>query len=84
LNDLTFSESNNVMKTPTVIWLVLLITVAGFVCWLSRLAIPLQARIMVENDRDIPAQALAAHPVPSCDYYFIPQNKTPEVAITLN
>ena len=73
------------MKAPRMIWPVLLL-VTGFACYLSWLPVPPQApqaRIRVEEDNVSTVQTSTAHPVSSYDYYYIPQNRTPEVAVTL-
>jgi len=65
------------VKTSRIIWLVLLM-VAGFTCWFSRLTIPqpaAQARIKVENDvTDIPGMK-GTPTVLSFDPYFIQENR---------
>jgi hypothetical protein len=72
------------MKTlRLIIWPAILV-VAGLFCWLT-IQRPPASRILVhvESANDSPAQASAAHPISSYDYYFIPQNRSPEVAIML-
>jgi len=72
------------MKTSRLIVWPAILVVAGLFCWLG-IQQPSVSRILVhvENDNDTPAQAAAAHPISSYDYYFIPQNRSPEVVVTL-
>jgi hypothetical protein len=70
------------MKTSRLIIWPAILAVAGLFCWLAIQPSQVSpARIRVENDT---AQVLAARPVSSYDYYFIPQNRTPEVAVRLH
>jgi hypothetical protein len=69
------------MKTSRLtIWPVIVV-VAGFIGWLAIQKPQVSpARIRVEGDT---AQISAPHSVSSYDYYFIPQNRTPEISVTL-
>jgi hypothetical protein len=71
------------MKTARLIILPVVLVVSG-TYWLAipePSAPPPKARIKVENDR---TQISAAPPVCSYDYYFIPQNRTPEISVPLH
>jgi hypothetical protein len=69
------------MKTSRLIVWPAILAVAGLAYWLAIPNPPAsQGRIRVEDDT---AQISAAHPVSSYDYYSIPQNRTPEVAVPL-
>jgi hypothetical protein len=70
------------MKTSRLIIWPAILAVASLLCWLAIQPPQISsARIHVESDT---AQISAAQPVSSFDYYFIPQNRTPEVAVVLH
>jgi hypothetical protein len=70
------------MKTSRLIIWPAILFVAALFCWMAIQPSQVSpARIHVEND---PAQILAVHSVCSYDYYFIPQNRTPVVAVRLH
>lgn len=72
------------MKTSRLIVWPAILVVAGLLCWLGIQRPPAsRIRVHVENDNDTPAQTSAAHPISSYDYYFIAQNRSPEVVVTL-
>jgi hypothetical protein len=74
-------ERFDFMRTSRLIIWPAILAVAGLFCWLAIQPSQVSpARIRVENDT---AQISAAHSVCSYDYYFIPQNRTPEVAVHL-
>ena len=75
-------ERFDFMKTPRhIIWPAIL-AVAGLAYWLTitETAAP-QARIKIESDA---AQIPTARPVYCYDYYFIAQNRTPEITVALH
>ena len=75
------TERFDFMKTPRLIIWPTILAVAGLAYWLATPEPPApQARIKIENDT---ARISAAHPLSSYDYYFIPQNRTLEIAVRL-
>ena len=75
-------ERFDFMKTQRLITWSAILAVAGLAYWLviPEPAAPL-ARIKDEGDT---AQVSVAHSVCSYDHYFIPENRTPEVAVRLH
>jgi len=75
-------ERFDFMKTQRLITWSAILAVAGLAYWLVIPEPPAPlARVKVEGDT---AQISAAHSVCNYDYYFIPQNRTPEVAVRLH
>ncbi len=73
-------ERFDFMKTPRIIWPVLLL-VTDLICWLSIPPAP-QARIRVENDVTDIASTAAASPCSSYDPYFIAENRCDRIFIS--
>ncbi len=75
-------ERFDFMKTSRLIVWPAILVVAGLLCWLAIQPSQVSsARIRIESDT---AQISAAHSVCSFDYYFIPQNRTPEITVSLH
>ena len=73
-------ERFDFMKTPRIIWPVLLL-VTGLIFWLSVPSAP-QARIRVEGDVTDIASTTAASQCSSYDPYFIPENRCDRIFIS--
>jgi len=71
------------MKTLRLIILPAILVVAGLLFWLT-IQRPPASRILVhvEKDNDTPAQPTGSRSISSYDYYFIPQNRSPEFVVT--